>query len=59
ANGLAQLGIHPPGGEEGNLIVTPERGLLDEDGVLIEDRARVALTGLAQVLEVLSKMVEE
>ena len=59
ANGLAQLGIGPPGGEEGNLIVTPERGLLDEDGVLIEDRARVVLTGLAKVLEVLSQMVED
>jgi hypothetical protein len=59
ANGLAQLGIAPPGGEEGNLIVTPERGLLDEDGVLIEDRARVVLTGLAKVLEALSQMVED
>ena len=58
AAGLAQLGIHPPGGEEGNLIVTPERGLLDEDGVLIEERARAALTGLAKVLEVLSQMVK-
>ena len=59
AAGLAQLGILPPGGEEGNLIVTPERGLLDAEGVLIEERARVALTGLAKVLEVLSQMVED
>ena len=59
AAGLAQLGILQPGGEEGNLIVTPERGLLDEDGALIEERAQVALTGLARVLEVLSQMVED
>jgi hypothetical protein len=59
AAGLAQLGILPPGGEDGNLIVTPERGLLDEDGVLIEERARVVLSALALVLDILSRMVED
>ena len=54
--GLASLGLGPCGGDEGNLFVTPERGLVDDDGGLIEDRARIALMALARVIEVLADM---
>lgn len=52
--GLGVLGLMPPACAEGNIIVTPTRGMQDEDGTFLPDRARVAVRGLAKVLEALS-----
>ena len=52
--GLGVLGLMPPACAEGNIIVTPTRGMQDEDGTFLPDRARVAVRGLAKVLETLA-----
>ena len=51
--GLGVLGILPPSADEGNVIVTLGRGLLDEDGALLEDRTRVGMRALTVVLQTL------
>jgi len=56
--GLEVLGLMPPACSEGNIIVTPTRGMQDEDGIFLPDRARVAVRGLAKVLETLSDAVK-
>jgi len=57
AAGLAVLGILPPSPDEGNIVMTMGRGLLDEDGEFLEDRARVAVRGLVAVLGTLGDMM--
>ncbi|MEX2642124.1 MAG: hypothetical protein WD270_01640 [Acetobacterales bacterium] len=57
-NGLAALGLLPPSSDEGIVTVTPGRGMLDGEGNLIEERARVAMRGLAVVLEELGEAVK-
>lgn len=57
-NGLGALGLLPPSCDEGIITVTPGRGMLDGEGHLREDRARMALRGLATVLDILGDMVE-
>lgn len=54
--GLGVLGIAPPSPDEGNVVMTTGRGLVDEDGRLVADRARVAVRALVVVLEVLGDM---
>jgi len=54
--GLGALGILPPSPDEGNIVLTLGRGLLDAEGRFMEDRARVAVRGLAVVLETLGEM---
>lgn len=54
--GVGVLGILPPSPDEGNVVLTMGRGLLDEDGNLIPDKARLAVRGLVTVLEVLGDM---
>ncbi len=55
--GLGVLGILPPSPDEGNIVITMGRGLLDEDGAFLEDRARVAVRGLVTVLRTLGDMM--
>lgn len=57
SNGLGVLGLQPPSCDEGIITVTPGRGMLDPAGHLLEDRARVALRGLAKVMTILGDMV--
>ena len=56
--GVGTLGILPPSPDEGNVVLTAGRGLLDEDGTLIEERARTAVRGLALVLSLLGEMAQ-
>jgi hypothetical protein len=56
--GVGALGILPPSPDEGNVVLTAGRGLLDEEGALIEDRARAAVRGLALVLRMLGELAE-
>lgn len=51
--GLAALGYQAPSAEDGNIFVTTGRGLVDEDGRLMHDRAAAALKALVRVLEIL------
>ena len=57
--GLAMLGILPPGPDEGNIVITMGRGLLDEDGEFLEAQARVAVRGLVTVLMALGEMMQD
>ncbi len=54
--GLGVLGILPPSPDEGNVVLTFGRGLLDEGGEFAEDKARAAVRGLVVVLETLGEM---
>lgn len=54
--GVGILGILPPSPDEGNIVLTTGRGLVDEAGELIEEKARVAVRGLVTVLEILGDM---
>jgi hypothetical protein len=56
--GVGALGLLPPSSDEGNIVLTAGRGLLDEEGALIEDRARAAARGLATVLRLLGELAE-
>ncbi len=51
--GLGVLGILSPSPDEGNVVLTMGRGLLDEDGQFLEDQARAAVRGLVIMLEML------
>ncbi len=57
--GLAVLGILPPSPDEGNVVMTTGRGLVDESGDLIPDKARIAVRGLVTVLSVLGEMARQ
>ena len=57
--GVGALGILPPSPDEGNVVLTLGRGLLDEDGNLIDERARIAVRGLAIVLSLLGEFAEQ
>lgn len=56
--GVGALGLLPPSPDEGNVVLTLGRGLLDEDGALIEERARAAVRGLVTVLRMLGEQAE-
>ncbi|MBM09436.1 MAG: hypothetical protein CMF69_07650 [Magnetovibrio sp.] len=58
SNGLGILGLQPPSCDEGIITITPGRGMLNADGYLIEERARVAVRGLATVMTILGDMVK-
>ena len=55
--GLAVLGILPPSPDEGNIVMTMGRGLLDEDGEFLEEQARAAVRALVTVLMSLGDMM--
>jgi len=56
--GLAVLGILPPSPDEGNIVMTMGRGLLDEDGEFLEEQARAAVRALVTVLMSLGDMMQ-
>lgn len=56
--GLAALGILPPSPDEGNVVFTTGRGLVDEEGRLLADRARVGVRALVKVLAILGEMAQ-
>jgi hypothetical protein len=57
--GLAELGILPCGPDEGNMVITTGRGLVDEGGQLDERIARPAVRALVRVLLLLGDLAEE
>jgi hypothetical protein len=56
---LARMGMVPNQAEDGNLVLTPGLGTVDEDGHLIEERMRLAARGLFSVLALLAEWVDE
>ena len=57
--GLNMMEILPPVIADGNISITTGRGLVDPDGCLIPERARLAVRALVRVLLILSEMAAE
>ena len=53
------MGVIPNQAEDGNLIVTPGLGTVDEEGVVIEDRMRLAVRALFGALALMARWVDE
>jgi hypothetical protein len=56
---LARMGVIPNQAEDGNLVLTPGLGTVDEEGNLIEERMRLAARGLFSALALLAEWVGE
>ena len=52
---LDEMGLLPSTIYSGNIWVTPGLGTLDEDGELIEDRARLAVKALVAALDIVCR----
>ncbi|MBI4182361.1 MAG: hypothetical protein HY521_00010 [Proteobacteria bacterium] len=59
SNAFGAMGLLPPSCDEGNITVTPGRGMLDADGNLIPERARVGVRAMNEVLLLLGDLVKE
>lgn len=55
--GLAQMGIIPTIAYDANIFISPGQGTTDEDGALLEDRARLAVRGLVRLMEIVGRHV--
>lgn len=53
--GCAQMGIIPTISYDGNVFISPGLGTCDEDGQLLDDRARLAVQGLVQMMTIIAK----
>ncbi len=54
-SGCAQMGIIPTIAYDANIFISPGLGTCDEDGQLIEERARYAVRGLVSLIEIVSR----
>lgn len=50
--GLARMGVIPMISYDANLLITPGLGTIDEDGILIEDRMRLAVRALVRMVQI-------
>jgi hypothetical protein len=57
--GLGALGYQAPSAEDGNIFITTGRGLVDNSGRLIGERARAAVRAMVRVLEVIDDTTQE
>lgn len=56
---LARMGIVPNQAEDANLIVTPGLGTVDAEGVVIEERMRLAVRGLFLALGLMAEWASD
>ncbi len=56
--GCAQMGIIPTIAYDANIFISPGLGTCDDDGNLLEDRARLAVRGLVQLINIVAKHAE-
>jgi hypothetical protein len=56
-SGMNQMGIIPTIAYDGNIYISPGLGTTDNDGNLIEERARWALQGMVRLIEITCKYV--
>ncbi len=54
-SGLAQMGIIPTVAYDANIFISPGLGTADEDGQVIEEKARYAVKGLVKAIEIVSR----
>lgn len=53
--GLAQMGIIPTIAYDGNIYISPGLGTTDDNGQIIEERARYAVRGLVKLMEIIAR----
>lgn len=53
--GVAQMGIIPTIAYDANIYISPGLGTTDENGQLIEERARFAVRGLVRMMEIIGR----
>lgn len=53
--GLAQMGIIPTIAYDANIYISPGLGTTDDNGQIIEDRARYAVKGLVRLMEIIGR----
>jgi hypothetical protein len=56
---LARMGVIPNQAEDANLVITPGLGTVDEEGIVIEDRMRLAARGLFLALGLMAEWADE
>ncbi len=54
-SGMAQMGIIPTIAYDGNIYISPGLGTTNENGQIIEDRARYCIKGLIKLMEIVAK----
>lgn len=52
---MSHMGIIPTIAYDANILVSPGLGTTDENGVLIEDRARAVVRGLARIVDIVGE----
>ncbi|OAT85232.1 hypothetical protein [Desulfotomaculum copahuensis] len=53
--GLSQMGVIPTIAYDGNIFISPGLGTTDEEGMLMEERARVAVRAQVRLIEIVCK----
>ncbi|MTI94823.1 MAG: hypothetical protein FH749_04955 [Firmicutes bacterium] len=53
--GMAQMGIIPTIAYDANIYISPGLGTTDDDGQLIEERARYAVRGMVRLMEIVAR----
>lgn len=56
--GLNYMGVRPALAYDGNIVINTRQGTTDEEGSLIESRARYAVKALVNVLEIICKCAD-
>ncbi|TYP59884.1 hypothetical protein [Thermosediminibacter litoriperuensis] len=54
-SGVAQMGVIPTVAYDANIMISPGLGTTDENGQIIEDRARWAVRALIKLMEIVAK----
>jgi len=54
-NGLSQMGVIPTIAYDGNILIAPGLATTDENGQLIEERARLAVRAVVRLIQILCK----
>lgn len=54
-HGLSQMGVIPTIAYDGNILISPGLGTTDEDGQIIEERARLAVRALVRLIQIVCK----
>lgn len=54
-SGMSQFGVVPTVAYDGNIYISPDLGTCDEDGMLIEERARWGVKALVRLIEITAK----
>ncbi|SHM74350.1 hypothetical protein SAMN05660826_01825 [Caldanaerovirga acetigignens] len=54
-SGMSQMGVIPTVAYDANIMISPGLGTTDDNGQIIEDRARLAVRALVRLIEIVAK----